>query len=109
MSWVTNVIIAAGLLNANDENDRVPPIESINGELRKLGHGTFSRVKATASRKSLETTIHVGAFNYLSREEVLSIVRAAPWEFADSVQVFIQEQEEDLFTVHRIDAEGDAK
>jgi len=105
MSYVTNVIITASLFEedeiANDEFI-VPAIDQINAVLTNQGKGTLSRVTAESSGKNLETMIYVGAFNYLGKEEILGIVRAAKWEAPEHVQVFIQRQEENLFALYKI-------
>lgn len=47
--------------------------------------------------KSLEAIVLVGAFNYLTTDEMIKHIRSLPWRKPDNVRIFVQEQDADRF------------
>jgi len=98
MSRVTNVILTAhvGLPDGSD-----PEIDSVNKFLRERevgGFGQFVEVSEKAGgTKYMECRVYLSAFNHADTEVVLDAVDQAPWRDREQVQVFVKEQEEDLF------------
>lgn len=93
MSVVSNVIFktalgdedAVALLNKNFE----PGVPFVSCDDEKLPDGWYG------GTKYLECEIYPAAFNYLDKDELVKIIEAIKWEFPESVQLFIQEQEGD--------------
>jgi hypothetical protein len=50
-----------------------------------------------AGTKMLECEIYPGAFNHLDLNKLVAAINAAPWESPESVQLFVQGQDEDRF------------
>jgi len=98
MSRVTNVILTAhvGLQDGSD-----PEIDSVNKFLREAedgGYGEFVDVSGQAGgTKHMECRVYLSAFNHADTETILKAIDQAPWRDKDMVQVFVKEQEEDLF------------
>jgi hypothetical protein len=97
MSRVTNVILTAhvGMPDGAD-----PEIDSINKVLREKGdsHGQFVKVSEHAGgTKYMECRVYLSAFNHSDTETILNAIDQAPWRDKDMVQVFVKEQEEELF------------
>lgn len=47
--------------------------------------------------KYMECRVYLSAFNHADTETILKAVDQAPWRDKEQVQVFVKEQEEDLF------------
>jgi hypothetical protein len=100
MSRVTNAILVAhvGLPDGSD-----PEIESVNAFLKRTegsGGGEFIQVTGHAGGyKHMECRVYLSAFNHAKTEVILQAVDQAPWRDRDVIQLFLKEQEEDLFTL----------
>ena len=53
--------------------------------------------------KYLETGLYLGAFNHLNLDEFIKHVRTISWEFPESVQIIVKEQEDMKFTIIDLD------
>lgn len=49
--------------------------------------------------KMLEVNLAVGAFNYLSLDELCAHIREITWAHPDEVQLIVQEQDDDVFRI----------
>jgi hypothetical protein len=49
--------------------------------------------------KYIECRVYLSAFNHADTETILNAIDQAPWRDKDKVQVFVKEQEEELFRV----------
>lgn len=88
MSRVTNAILT---LAAGD--DRVD-------QINKFFTGTgFLKVEKVGGSKWLECTIAIGAFNHLDLAELIEHIRMIQFNFPESVQLIVQEQEDDKFRI----------
>lgn len=107
MSRVTNVILTAHV-GLQDRSD--PEIDSVNKFLREAGgggYGEFVDVSEQAGgTKYMECRVYLSAFNHADTETILKAIDQAPWRDKDMVQVFVKEQEEELF---RLRYSGGAK
>jgi hypothetical protein len=98
MSRVTNVILTAhvGLQDGSD-----PEIDSVNKFLREGdggGYGEFVDLSEKAGgTKSMECRVYLSAFNHADTDTILRAIDQAPWRDKDMVQVFVKEQEKELF------------
>jgi hypothetical protein len=98
MSVVTNAILTAhvGLPDSSD-----PEIDSVNRFLQNAdggGYGKFIEVSGHAGgTKHMECRVYLSAFNHADTETILKAVDQAPWREKEMVQVFVKEQEEELF------------
>ena len=65
------------------------------------GDGAFGQDADTISggHKHLETPVYVAAFNDFRLEEFSAMLRKLPWKEPEHVQVFVQDQDADTFTV----------
>ena len=102
MSQVTNVILTAhvGLTHGSD-----PEIDSVNKFLREKedGYGQFVEVSEQAGgTKHMECRVYLSAFNHAETEAILRAVDQAPWRDKEMVQVFVKEQEEDVFRLRYV-------
>ena len=98
MSVVTNVILTAHV-GPQDGSD--PEIDTVNNFLQEAnggGYGKFIEVSNHAGgTKYMECRVYLSAFNHADTETILKAVDQAPWRDKEMVQVFVKEQEEDLF------------
>jgi len=83
MSRVTNVILTAhvGLQDGSD-----PEIASVNEFLREADGGSY-----------MECRVYLSACNHAKTETILRAIDQTPWRDKETVQVFVKEQEEELF------------
>jgi len=97
MSRVTNVILTAHV-GRQDGSD--PEIDSVNKVLRETddNYGQFVEVTEHAGgTKYMECRVYLSAFNHTDTETILKAVDQAPWRDKEMVQVFVKEQEGDVF------------
>lgn len=106
MSVVTNIILSFSIMEneISDIEDSYTNMVLINNWLRKHDHGAFGEDATIASggEKHLETPVYLAAFNFFDLDEFLAFLRTLPWEEPENVQVFVQGQEEEKFTVYTI-------
>src|SRR5215472_5946756 len=104
MSRVTNAIITANVA-AHDRAD--PEIGFVNRLLRESeggGGGEFIEVSRHAGgTKHNECRVYLSAFNHADTKPLIDAVDRAPWRDKEMVQLFLKEQEEELFHVHMSD------
>jgi hypothetical protein len=50
--------------------------------------------------KAPQVTVYAGAFNFLHTDELMAHLAALPWAYPDSVQLFVNEEEEYRFAVY---------
>jgi len=98
MSRVTNAILTAHI---GPQGDSDPEIDSVNKFLRETeggGGGEFVEVTEHAGgTKHMECRVYLSAFNHADTEVILRAVDQAPWRDKEMVQVFVKEQEEEVF------------
>lgn len=98
MSRVTNAIITA---HVGSQGDSDSEIDSVNEFLRKTeggGSGEFVEVSQHAGgAKYMECRVYVSAFNQADTDVIVRAVGQAPWRDKEIVQLFIKEQEHNLF------------
>ena len=97
MSRVTNVILTA---HVGQEDGSDPEIDSVNKFLRDAGggYGEFVDVSHQAGgMKHMEGRIYLSALNHADTETILRAIDQAPWGDKDMIQVFVKEQEDELF------------
>ena len=96
MSRVTNVILTAHVA-LQDGSD--PEIDSVNTFLRETDGGEFVDVTGHAGgTKHMECRVYLSAVNHGNIETILKAVDQTPWRDKEMVQVFVKEQEEDVFS-----------
>jgi hypothetical protein len=98
MSRVTNAIITA---HVGPHGDSDSEIDSVNKFLRESeggGSGEFVDVSRHAGgTKHMECRVYVSAFNHADTNVIVRAVDQAPWQHREMVQLFIKEQEQDVF------------
>ncbi len=95
MSWVVNVILKTSI----DEDIT---------EFNKIFLDKYSDRAAMVQVdgicggwKAMECDVYLGAFTCFSAEEILEGFLGIEWECPEFVQLFIQDQDEDIFEVYR--------
>ena len=93
MSVVTNVILKTSLHD-----------KAAAGFIKRVTNltdgGVLEKVDQHAGgSKVMELDIYMAAFNNLDMAELRAIFFQTPWTFLDSVQLFVQEQEEERMKV----------
>jgi hypothetical protein len=100
MSQVTNAILTA---HVGPDGHADAEIESVNRFLRETeggGYGEFREVTAQAGgTKNMECRVYISAFDHADTDVILRAVDQAQWRDREMVQVFIKEQEEELFVL----------
>lgn len=93
MSFVTNVILKTSCAEECDA------IKKINEYLENENKGQLSQVDSfVKSKKAIECNIYIGGFNFLDIESFIKLFRSIKFNCPDEAQLFIQEQDEGLFT-----------
>src|SRR5258707_15656546 len=98
MSRVTNAIITA---HVGSQGNIDPEIDSVNRFLRVMeggGGGEFREVTQLAGgTKQMECRVYLSAFNHADTDVIARAVDQAPWRDKEMVQLFVKEQEQDVF------------
>jgi hypothetical protein len=102
MSVVTNIILTCSLgERTSDDEVAPPPIAALSAWLEAEGYGAINNLGERAGGyKHMECYVFGGAANYLPLDAFLSQVWAQAWHEPQYVQVFIQRQEDNLFTLY---------
>jgi len=100
VSVVTNILLMTGFL------DETQPVANINSALACISAGSLKELSSdVGGPKALESNLLAAAFNHLDIGNFISIVQCQPWENPENVQLLIQLQHEDRFTMYMF--EGD--
>ncbi len=94
MSVVTNIILktAAGDVPREDASDGINPAKALRfGLVRVDPHA--------GGTKAMECDIYMSAVNYVDLGEIVDWFTGSVFEFPESAQLFLMEQEDDLFAV----------
>jgi hypothetical protein len=98
MSRVTNVILTAHVGPKNKPDDEIEAVNRFLRETDGSGHGQFVDVTPHGGgTKHMECRVYLSAFNHADTQVILRAIDQAPWRDKEMVQVFVKEQEEELF------------
>jgi hypothetical protein len=107
MSYVTNVILTTSVL------DKVDAFLSASEIYFKTTDNPWERLFSVNREmdsifpsRVLERYVYVGAFNYFDLSSFMQWLLTYPWEERECVQVFIAEQEDELFSIFRLGSHG---
>lgn len=101
MSYVTNALVACSVLE--DDEDRMREVnEALSEASRGQQFKDISRTEVYGGSKHMEIPLWGAAFNYVGVREIMKAVSAAAWKEPQFVQVFICDQEDDIFTVRTL-------
>ena len=106
MSVVTNIILSFSIGEEEYADNAYVLMKYVNEFLIANHHHPlgacldgWSKCACVGGEKNLETPVFVGAFNYFDSEDFVGFLKTLPWLEPECVQVFIQKQEEDIFTL----------
>lgn len=104
MSNVTNIILKLGIDDGNERR-----VREINAAIREHHHvanpdlETLVRVdQMGGGNKHMEVDLYIGALNYLDTAWFIEQFRGSPWDDPETVQLFLQKQEEYQFKVYTV-------
>lgn len=104
MSVVTNIIIAFGFDEEEEENI-FPAINSIDNWLESHGYGKFARVDhLSGGKKAMESAVFMGAFNHLDISGFRKMVSDAPWVYPGGVSLMILFEQGERFIYESLDS-----
>jgi len=55
--------------------------------------------------KAPQVTVYAGAFNFFPTDEFLAYLAALPWEYPESVQLFVNEEHDTRFAIYLLTAD----
>jgi hypothetical protein len=100
MSRVTNAIITAHVAAYGQTDAEIDFVNQLLRESEGGGAGEFIEVSRYAGgTKHMECRVYLSAFNHVDTKSIIDAVDRAPWRDKEMVQLFIKEQEEELFHV----------
>jgi hypothetical protein len=108
MSWVTDILLTVNLEERFDDDYNVlktcEALDNINAWLGKLEHGKLDDLSphVQSSGHMIQCYVYGGAFNFLKIDEFVSLVLSQKWKRPDSVMLLTKDEEQDVFTVHKI-------
>jgi hypothetical protein len=98
MSRVTNAIIIAHVGRREGPDTEIDSVNKFLRETEGAGGGEFVEVTQHAGgTKHMECRAYLSAFDYADTGVILHAVDQAPWLDRDMVQLFVKEQEEEMF------------
>lgn len=103
MSWVTNAILCLSIKNGDEVTEAQinafadkPSIckgqKFVSCDSPSLPRGWYG------GSKMLECDIYIAAFNYMDVAGWIAHLRSLPWPQPNQVQLFLREQDDDIFT-----------
>jgi hypothetical protein len=105
VSWVTDVLLCANLIEKFDEDLRPQKssaaIDEINAWLREKGAGTLAdlSVHMETGGKAAQALVYGGSFNHLEVKEFKKFVLSRNWQMPESVRLLLNDEEDDGFSV----------
>lgn len=114
MSWIWNVMLSFGDEEFWEEDEEealedCKALQSINSwleadKVRKYGPLTNLAPCATGNGTGMSANIYGGGFKHLDMDIFIQLVESQPWHDRDSVQLFIQGEQDSKFTLIEFDA-----
>jgi hypothetical protein len=96
MSFVTNVILTCSEYTGEGRDAEI--LAKLNEYNSGYTCPSFASVgQHAAGPKYLEADVFLGAFNYLDESKLWAFLRSFPWEFPESVAVFVKRQDDESF------------
>jgi len=102
MSLVTNILVTHGILERAFEQPGLGVVAKATGRpdspLTNIADGDAANF--WGGSKFPEVDVWAGAINYMDLQATLDHLASIPWKEPENVQVFIQGQDEDRFSVY---------
>lgn len=106
MSVVTNIILSVGALDGDfPDRGACETLEAVNQFFHP--RPGLLPLRVAGGWKAFEADVFTGAFNYLDLPAFMAHLRSVEWREPDLVQVFVMEQEDELFRLLRLNDETD--
>ena len=113
MSWVTNLMLHISVAEEAEER-----LEEVNHFFEEMPHAVTGEVEEEpplvsveslweGKGRDFETNVYIGAYNYFPLEKFLAHLRNIAWEEPQYIQLFVQDQEDMEFQVHKIMDKGE--
>ena len=108
MSWVTDVLLIFNREELYDEDGEeleiIPALDNINTWLQQNGKGPFDNLdqQVFSGGKAMGACVYGGAFNFLKINDFISVVEKQSWRERENVQLLIQDEEEERFTMYTL-------
>jgi hypothetical protein len=103
MSRITDIILTTMLEDGGDEDEH-PNVALLNDHLRSKGEGSLNKVSESAGgNRGMQCDVFIAANNYMDTQPFIDKFKSIKWEWPESAQLFIKEEEDDFFTIHVID------
>ncbi|MEH2207720.1 MAG: hypothetical protein V7K53_27235 [Nostoc sp.] len=89
-----------------EEFESIPGLENINLWLQENGKGVLDNLNEHVSSggKAMQARVYGGAFNFLKVDEFIEVVKAQSWRELENVQLLIQDEQEERFTIYTLSA-----
>lgn len=107
MSWVTDVLLLFSLGEVYDDEGQeigeVIPLSNINAWLEEHGWRNLDNLDGYVNTgKPMQSRVYGGAFNFLTIDEFIKVVKAQAWREPHNVQLLIKNEEDEKFTLYDI-------
>lgn len=94
MSDVTNVILAVGVCETEDEDyDHTETVIRFDSRLKRVD-------QHAGGGKAFECTVFMAAYNYLDLDSMLTLFAEIPWRDRDEVQLMVKGQDDEHFKIY---------
>ncbi|MBW4690514.1 MAG: hypothetical protein KME27_01970 [Lyngbya sp. HA4199-MV5] len=118
MSWVADVLLIFSLgevwadymepVEADETGESVEeplPLRNINAWLSENNWRSLNRLdEYVDTGKPMQSRVYGGAYNFLKISEFIEVVKAQPWQEPQNVQLLIQNEPDDRFTLYALPA-----
>jgi hypothetical protein len=107
MSWVTDVLLIFSLEEFYSEDgnrlESILALDNINSWLEENGKGSLGNLNEYAGGgKAMQACVYGGAFNFLKIDEFIKVVKEQSWRMRENVQLLLQDEEDECFTMHTL-------
>jgi hypothetical protein len=101
MSHVTSVLLCFSVMEEyverDDAPDLYPVVEVINAALAERKAPFLDLAEHAGGYKHMQACVFAAAFNHTPDDVILAAIRAAPWEYPEYVQVYINGEHDSRF------------
>lgn len=102
MSHVTDIILITSIEDGADLESDNPNVDKLKGYLEKEHNGhTLLKVDGHAGgNKAIQCDVFMAAFNYFNIDAFVRLFKEMQWQYPESAQLLIKDENDDAFTVY---------
>ncbi|NEO83187.1 MAG: hypothetical protein F6J87_02835 [Spirulina sp. SIO3F2] len=106
MSWVTDILLIFSIgefFDEDEEPEKLLALATINDWLITNDFTSLTNLdQHVIGGKGMQACVYGGAFNHFRTQDFIKVVKSQLWKQPQSVQLLIQDEDDEYFTMHTI-------